>query len=153
MATTTTTTALSNIVFRPLKMVYPATGTSPAITFAATLKRGQSIIGTPIVLGPYTTDPTSMFGFDSLNRLVSQANPSLCMSAPWTNSQTYPLTLQPCSSATAIQWTVSGVYFYPAGQTKFVLDKSSAAYARNGDQIGLFPINRGFNQQWTLGFL
>ncbi|KAI9339068.1 hypothetical protein BDR26DRAFT_397768 [Obelidium mucronatum] len=159
VATTTTTTATADsnaLSYMPLKQIYTNPTNGVNSTFVLTTVGAKSIVNTGITLGVYSTASTSMFAYDSVNRLVFQANPTLCVSASCFG-QGCGLKLLSCTSTFAIRWSVTPLTIIVSSaqsgaNSQMCLDKSGKNAPVPGAGIQLFPCNFGWNQLWTLNF-
>ncbi|KAJ3231522.1 hypothetical protein HDU81_003707 [Chytriomyces hyalinus] len=113
-------------------------------------KGNSTLPGTTIVLWEYNTLATSLFAFDCVNRLHIQADPTMCIGAS-SVSQGNVLLLLDCSNTNAIRWAVAGTTFAPVGKPKLVMDNFNLVTA-NGNPIGLWGYNGGWNQKWAEAF-
>ncbi|KAI8618238.1 hypothetical protein BC830DRAFT_1109930 [Chytriomyces sp. MP71] len=147
-SSTTTTTASSAPTSCPIGDYKPLQVNNR--TLIATTKLNSTGIGAKIVLWEYNLNPTSLFAFDCLNRLHIQANPVACIGAQQFKMGT-PLSLVSCNSSTAIQWVVTGDTFRVSGIPMLVMDNYQLK-TDNGNTIGLWGFNGGWNQRWAVSF-
>ncbi|KAI8611983.1 hypothetical protein BC830DRAFT_1083663 [Chytriomyces sp. MP71] len=116
----------------------------------------QSLLlpGSPIVLSHFTSAIPQglyqLFGLDSHYRIRLNLNQSLCLGTEVVTSG-QPINVVECGSVHAIKWTVAGTLFHPNGEDNLCLDNYHLL-KEDGNEIGLWTCNGGWNQDWSLSF-